>query len=419
MKRFLAPLCLLGSLLQATEPCAGPTSEFQLKGDYLLGGLFDIHHFSTPYHQERPEAMHCSSKPFLLPHYRWFELMRFSVEEINNSTSLLPNVSLGYEIFDHCSDAQNFPDVFKLISANGLIQPWSDPQRNQSELIGVVGPFTSSQVQTVAPLFMEGLIPVVSYGGTASIFSKKSQYPSFLRTVHPNKETLNVIVDIILHFNWRWVAFLNSDSDFGIDGLELFRKMILDTEICLAYTKSLDENVNYSRMFKQIEAQKVDTIIVFASRMQAEAVIESAIQLNVTNKVWMADEGWSLNTRLPKMQGIRNIGTVIGVSQPVVTIPGFSDFIYSTKNQPPCEDLEQQTFCNQICNCSDLSAEDILDSDPSFSFHVYSAALGQFVEKNRVAPGQQGVVSRELGKELVVVPGPGRNLHTEPAFLVQ
>ncbi|KAI9530980.1 hypothetical protein NQZ68_000471 [Dissostichus eleginoides] len=43
----------------------------------------------------------------------------------------------------------------------------------------------------------------------------------------------------------------------------------------------------------------------------AEALIESAIQLNFTNKVWIADEEWSLNKNLPKIKGIRNIGTVL------------------------------------------------------------------------------------------------------------
>lgn len=89
--------------------------------------------------------------------------MRFSVEEINNSSNLLPNVSLGYEIFDHCSDIQNLPDALKLISVKGVIQVNSGPHTNEtaSKLIAVVGPFSSTSTWTVAPLFMTDLIPIV------------------------------------------------------------------------------------------------------------------------------------------------------------------------------------------------------------------------------------------------------------------
>uniref|UniRef100_A0A3Q3X115 G-protein coupled receptors family 3 profile domain-containing protein n=1 Tax=Mola mola TaxID=94237 RepID=A0A3Q3X115_MOLML len=369
MEIFLASLCLLGTFLQ----CTGQASEFHLEGDYLIGGLFDIHHVSTPVYHDRPEANDCTSQQFLLPNYRRFQLMRFSVEEINNSTNLLPDVSLGYEIFDICSDIQSFPGILKLISVNGLIQTWGEPQKSLLKTIAVVGPFTSTQALTIAPLFMVDFISMVSYGASSSVFSRNQNFPSFFRTVHPNKDVIEVIVKIVQHFNWRWVAFLNSDNDFGSDGREIFMTKIKDTDICLAYTKSLTLQTNYTQTFKQIETQKIHTIIVFAPKMIVEALIDSAIEMNVTNKVWIADDGWSLNKNLPKKEGIKNIGTVIGVSQPVVTIPGFSDFISSAKSQMHCENAEQQIFCNQVCNCSSLGAEDIVTADPTFSFPVYSA----------------------------------------------
>ncbi|NP_001098193.1 taste receptor, type 1, member 2b precursor [Oryzias latipes] len=367
MKPFLASLCLLGLFLTQCR------SEFNLKGDFIIGGLFGIHDASDTVHHDRPEAINCSSHQFSASNYRRFQLMRFSVEEINNSTSLLPNVSLGYEMFDHCSDALSFPGVFRLMSVNGSIQPWAEPNDKVYKVIAVIGPFTSTEAMTVAPFFMPDLIPVVSYGSSSSIFSSKVKYPSFLRTGNPNKDVIDVIVTMVQHFNWSWVAFLNSDDAYANDGLELFMRKIKTTEICLAYTKSVNQNTDYSQIFKNIEDQRINVIIVFASEVAAEALIESAVQLNVTNKVWIAADTWSLNKRLLKMNGIRNIGTVLGLSQPALTIAGFSEFITSFETQSRYTENMPQKFCNQVSNWDTGRAKDILDADPSFSYPVYSA----------------------------------------------
>lgn len=182
-----------------------------------------------------------------------------------------------------------------------------------------------------------------------------------------------MIFTIVKHFNWRWVAFLNGDGDYGIDGLALFTKRIRNTDICLAYTRNLNPSTNFSQIFKEIERLRIHAVIVFTAEIAAEALIESAVQHNITKKVWIANDAWSLNQHLPNMKGIHSIGTVLGVAQPVVTIPGFSDFIHSSVGRVKCEKNEQQKFCNQVCKCSKWSPEEILNANPSFSFPVYSA----------------------------------------------
>ncbi|KAG7242466.1 hypothetical protein INR49_021807 [Caranx melampygus] len=272
--------------------------------------------------------------------------MRFSVEEINNSTDLLPNISLGYDIFDHCSDTRNFPGILDLISVNNQVKPWEEPHKNLSKVIAVVGTYTSTETRTVAPLFMMDLIPMVSYGAASSAFSRKQTFPSFFRTVHPNQDVIEVIVHLVQHFNWRWVAFLNVDDDYGNDGRDLFIKKIAGTKICLAYTKGLNFETNHNQIYQQIQAQRIRVIIVFAPEYTAEPLIEAAIRLNITNKVWIAGDAWSLNKKLPKVKGIRTIGTILGVAESRVAIPGFRDFIYSLKSQNHCESAGR--LCNKV-----------------------------------------------------------------------
>uniref|UniRef100_A0A3Q2Q7P4 Taste receptor type 1 member 1-like n=1 Tax=Fundulus heteroclitus TaxID=8078 RepID=A0A3Q2Q7P4_FUNHE len=356
----LASVFLFETFLHALTQCTAPTSGFHLDGDFLIGGLFDVHYPRGHDRHLRPEALDLVSNL-----NKWF-----TVEQIKNSTSLLPNVALGYEMFDHCSDTLSFPGILKLISVNGQVQPWVELT---TKVIAVVGPFTSTQALTVAPFFMTDLIPMVNYGSSTSIFSKKAKFPSFLRTVHPNSDVIEVILTILKHFDWRWVAFLYTADDYGYDGLDLFINRVRGTEICIAYSKDIKPGINFSRLFQQIERQNIHVIIVFAAEVVAEALIESAIRFNVTNKVWIANDAWSLNKRLPKMKEIRNIGTVLGVAQPVVKVPGFGDFIRSAESHAKCDYEGHQMLCNQVCNCSDWSAKDILEADPSFSFSVYSA----------------------------------------------
>lgn len=102
--------------------------------------------------------------------------MRFAVAEINNSTTLLPNVTLGYELFDHCSDTRAFSGILKLLSVDNVVQLWNVPPKNVSKVVAVLGPFTSSFTLTVAPLFMTDFIPMV-HGSPVSSHAPYLQLP--------------------------------------------------------------------------------------------------------------------------------------------------------------------------------------------------------------------------------------------------
>lgn len=60
MSHRVASLCLLGFLLPVLAQWNVPVSEFRLGGDYVLGGLFDIHQLSSPIYHDKPETIDCS-----------------------------------------------------------------------------------------------------------------------------------------------------------------------------------------------------------------------------------------------------------------------------------------------------------------------------------------------------------------------
>lgn len=59
MKVFLTLLYLFEGFLQAATQSTVQTSEFHLRGDYLIGGLFNIHYVAAANFQ-RPQAIDCS-----------------------------------------------------------------------------------------------------------------------------------------------------------------------------------------------------------------------------------------------------------------------------------------------------------------------------------------------------------------------
>lgn len=105
--------------------------------------------------------------------------MLFAIEEINNDTDLLPNITLGAKIYDTCRSQTIAADRAKDIIKYTLVD-------HVAPLAGVIGPFVSDVSIAVANLLRVFNIPQVSYGSTSADLSNKEIYSYFFRTVPPD-----------------------------------------------------------------------------------------------------------------------------------------------------------------------------------------------------------------------------------------
>ncbi|KAM6981931.1 taste receptor type 1 member 1 [Tautogolabrus adspersus] len=312
----------------------------QLHGDFAIAGLFPLHDTKEP-SDGVPALGQCNGGTQNKHGFHLLQAMRFAVEEINNSSTpqpLLPGVKLGYQIYDICSVSAGVLATLDLLeqhynspSSSGLEKDNESMYNKSQRPVAVVGPDSSSKSFTPAALLGAYLIPQISYEASNEKLSNKVLYPAFLRTIPSDKNQVAAMIQLLVKFNWTWVALLGSDNAYGLEGMQSLSKHAPHHGICIAYQGvipafSTDTIQNMRNIVTGILTTKVNTIVVFSSKSKLKGLIPYIIERNVTDKVWIGTEDWSTSSQISGIPGIHTIGTVLGIAVKFSAISGFEEF---------------------------------------------------------------------------------------------
>uniref|UniRef100_A0A8C5PAR8 Extracellular calcium-sensing receptor n=3 Tax=Megophryidae TaxID=161696 RepID=A0A8C5PAR8_9ANUR len=360
MNMYIHGMLLLLLAFNFYSSAYGPNKRAQKKGDIILGGLFPIH-FGVASKDEdlesRPESLECVRYNFR--GFRWLQAMIFAIEEINNSSTLLPNITLGYRIFDTCNTVSKALEAtLSFVAQNKIDSLNLDDFCNCSEhmpsTIAVVGATGSGISTAVANLLGLFHIPQVSYASSSRLLSNKNQYKSFLRTMPNDEHQATAMADIIEHFGWNWVGTIAADDDYGRPGIEKFREEAEERDICIDFSELISqysEKDTIEQVVDVIQNSTAKVIVVFSSGPDLEPLIKVIVKRNITGRIWLASEAWASSSLIAIPEFFHVMGGTIGFALRAGQIPGFQEFLHNVHPRMSNTNGFLKEFWEETFNC--------------------------------------------------------------------
>ncbi|XP_047647241.1 taste receptor type 1 member 1 isoform X3 [Phacochoerus africanus] len=335
--------------------------------------------------------------------------MRFGIEEINNSSTLLPNVTLGYELYDVCSESANVYATLSILSkaGTGYVDIQENPALYSPKTVAVIGPDTTSRAATTAGLLGPFLVPLVSYDASSMVLGVKRVYPSFLRTIPSDDHQVEVLVLLLRRFRWDWISVVGSEGDYGQLGVQALEGQARRQGICIAFKDIVPFSAQpgdqrMQSMMGSLALARTTVVVVFSGRQLARVFFESVVLANLTSKVWVASEDWAISRHISSVPGIRGIGTVLGVAIPGRLVPGLKEFeeAYVRAEKGALGPCPRGSRCstNQLCtDCWAFTAQEMPTLGAfsmSSAYNVYQAVYAVAQGLHQLLGCASGICSR-------------------------
>ncbi|XP_017320894.1 extracellular calcium-sensing receptor-like [Ictalurus punctatus] len=335
-------------------------------GDIIVGGIFPFHFkwdMTDSSYAVMPPATKCTSLEFRS--FQYSQTLIYAVEEINNSSSLLPGVSLGYKIFDTCgSTTQGVKVAMTLVNGNEKSiseQICTKPAQVQA----IIGETYSSVSMAISKSIGPFSMPLISYFATCECLSDKRKYPSFLRTIPSDYYQTLALAEMLKHFGWTWVGAIRRDDDYGNSGMAAFTKIAEQLDICLEYSLPFFRTYSQERILRIIEQIKSSTsrvIVGFVTQWDFEILLPILSEHNITGYQWVGTEGWISDPVVAKLDEHNILQGAIGLAIPKTKVTGLEDFILNIKPLKSVGSAIFNKFWEALFNCKFTAQNDSEDS---------------------------------------------------------
>ncbi|XP_040184700.1 vomeronasal type-2 receptor 26-like [Rana temporaria] len=196
--------------------------------------------------------------------YRHLLAFIFAIGEINRSPDILPNITLGYHVYDSCGHVNKaIKDVLQILSGHTKEAPnYSCMERGA--LAGFIGDLNSDTTLQMAQLLNLYGYTQISYGARDTLLSDRKMYPNFFRTVPDDEMQYVAIAKLLERLKWNWVGILTSDDEYGEREIRQLSKHLSDHGICIEF-KILVSKENCDKIPPELRSSTTEVLIICGS----------------------------------------------------------------------------------------------------------------------------------------------------------
>ncbi|XP_070761880.1 extracellular calcium-sensing receptor-like [Enoplosus armatus] len=351
---FISLLAVRGGKHMCQTYGTKEVSQFSKEGDINIGGIFSFHQNPvsvSPALQVNQGSIQCEG---LDPgELQYAYTMMFAIQEINNSSELLPGVTLGYRIFDSC------PSIPLSIRASlnlmNRYESGEDSCNKLSNVHAVIGETTSTSTIGIARTVGPFHIPVISHSATCACLSNRRDYPSFFRTIPSDIYQSKALAKLMKHFGWTWVGAIRTNSDYGNGGMATFLEAAEREGVCVEYSLAIyrtDPRKWFLEVADIIKKSTSKVIVAFADGTDLDILIKELHAQNVTGLQWVGSEGWITYRYIASPVNYAVVQGAVGFAALNAHIPGLQEFLANSRPSTTLGDQGLVELWETVFSCS-------------------------------------------------------------------
>ncbi|XP_051061071.1 vomeronasal type-2 receptor 26-like [Phodopus roborovskii] len=216
-----------------------------MKADIIIGAFIPIY-ITLEISEANKITFEKKPDPVEIPLERWKNYqyllsLYFAFEEINKDIHLLPNVTLGFHLYNAFNSHRALEGPLMWLSGRNEFIPNYKCKTQHKALAIITGirPEFSAAVGTLLEVYK---VPQVTCGTFDSVLSNKDIYPSLYQTSPKDTALSQGVISLLEHFDWRWVGLFVADDLKGKEFLSDMKAEITSEGICVAFTENLQTN---------------------------------------------------------------------------------------------------------------------------------------------------------------------------------